>query len=112
MRRHPDFSAIDKNVTAYGDKYEAVMLIDGINSSKKEGEPPMTWKDFNEYDAVRLKDGRDGVIADMVPGFNSFEFEYIDNEGDWAQETCIFDDIVEILDLRRKIPESSIGLCC
>ena len=72
----------------------------------------MTWKDFNEYDAVRLKDGRDGVIADIVPGFNSFEFEYIDNEYDWAQETCNFDDIVEILDSRRKNPESSIGLYC
>ena len=44
----------------------------------------------------------------MVPGFNSFEFEYIDNEGDWAQETCNFDDIVEILDSQRKIPELSI----
>ena len=35
MRRHPDFSAIDKNVTAYGDKYEAVMLIDGIGRRKQ-----------------------------------------------------------------------------
>lgn len=65
----------------------------------------MTWKDFNEYDTVRLKDGRDGVIVDMVPGFNSFEFEYIDNERDWAQETCNLDDIVEILDSRREMAQ-------
>ena len=35
MRRLPDFRAIYKNTTAYGDKYEVVMLVDGIDGSKK-----------------------------------------------------------------------------
>ena len=35
MRRLPDFRAIYKNTTAYGDKYEVVMLFDGIDGSKK-----------------------------------------------------------------------------
>lgn len=43
----------------------------------------MTWKDFNEYNVVKMKDGLFGVVVVIIPGFNSFEFEYIDDEGDW-----------------------------
>lgn len=56
----------------------------------------MTWKDFNEYNVVKMKDGLFGVVVVIIPGFNSFEFEYIDDEGDWFQETCNLDDAVEV----------------
>ena len=77
-------------------------------------EETMNREDVKQYDMVRLVDGRVGVVVDFWGNGPLFEFEYaVDEENDdWVQETCNFDDIVEILDSRRKIPESSIGLCC
>lgn len=74
----------------------------------------MKREDIKEYDMVKLADGRVGVVVDMWSGGNQFEFEYIVDEEDnyWEEETCNFDDIVEVLDPQRKIPESSIWLFC
>ncbi len=64
----------------------------------------MKREEVKEFDMVKLKDGRIGVVVDMWSGGNQFEFEYIVDEENqhWEEETCKFDDIVEVLDSQKK----------